>query len=185
MTDSQSANLSWCQAASGAKNQIFVAVKQLQVSSCEAPCLTRGWVFRLQFLLALASSAILMAFRISSTYHLYLKLYMCAFCIVVKSLVPCGHLIFTVLHLTLVCYSNISNSHQPTEERHSGFCVCSALNKDICTHYHCEKCDVDRSMTLYFREYLSKLNFGSNFCFIFLLLIVLEKPVIFKMRSHC
>jgi hypothetical protein len=44
---------------SGAYDQVFVTVRQLQVCSCGALSLTRGWVCRLQLLLALASAVIL------------------------------------------------------------------------------------------------------------------------------
>jgi hypothetical protein len=58
-SDCQSASLSGCQASSGAKDQIFITVRQLRVCWCGAPSLTRGWVCRLQFLLALTSVVIL------------------------------------------------------------------------------------------------------------------------------
>jgi hypothetical protein len=44
---------------SGAENQIFFTVRQLQVSWCGVLSLTRGWVCRLQLLLVLVSVAIL------------------------------------------------------------------------------------------------------------------------------
>jgi hypothetical protein len=72
-----------------------------------APSLTRRRVCRLQLLLTLASAVILKAVKISSTYHLCLQFYMSAFYIVVKMAVPCGHILFTVLHVTLV-YANWS-----------------------------------------------------------------------------
>jgi hypothetical protein len=54
-TDGQSASLSWCQAPSGAQDQIVVTVRQLWVCWCGEPSLTSGPVWRLQLLLALAS----------------------------------------------------------------------------------------------------------------------------------
>jgi hypothetical protein len=44
---------------SGVYDQIFIAVRQLQVCWCAALSLTRGWVCRLQFLLLLASAVVL------------------------------------------------------------------------------------------------------------------------------
>jgi hypothetical protein len=44
---------------SGAYDQIYIIVRQLRVCWCGALSLTRGWVWRLQVLLALASAAIL------------------------------------------------------------------------------------------------------------------------------
>jgi hypothetical protein len=43
---------------SGPRDQIFITVRQLRVSWCGAPCLTRGRVCRLQMLLVLASTVI-------------------------------------------------------------------------------------------------------------------------------
>jgi hypothetical protein len=63
-TDGQSVSLSWCQAPSGVQDQNFVTVRQLPVSSCGLPSLTRGRVCRLQLLLSLASEV--------SACHLYL-----------------------------------------------------------------------------------------------------------------
>jgi hypothetical protein len=45
--------------SSGAYDQIFITVRQLQVCRCEARSLKRGRVCRLQFLLVLASAVIL------------------------------------------------------------------------------------------------------------------------------
>jgi hypothetical protein len=47
-TDGQSASLSWCQAASGAYDQILVTIRQLRVCLCGTPSLTTGRVCRLQ-----------------------------------------------------------------------------------------------------------------------------------------
>jgi hypothetical protein len=79
-TDGLSASLSWCQAVSGAEDQIFVTVRQLRVCSCGAPSLTRGRVSRLRFLLALAIAVIFTAVKISRTCHPYdyLQFYMAA-----------------------------------------------------------------------------------------------------------
>jgi hypothetical protein len=44
---------------SGAYDQIFITVRQLRVCWCGALSLTRGWVCRLQLLLALTSAVIL------------------------------------------------------------------------------------------------------------------------------
>jgi hypothetical protein len=44
---------------SGAKDQIFIAVRQLRVCWCGAPSLTRGRVYRLRLLLVFASAVIL------------------------------------------------------------------------------------------------------------------------------
>jgi hypothetical protein len=46
-TDDQSASLSWCQAPSGAQNQIFVTVGRLRVCRCGALSLMRGRVCHL------------------------------------------------------------------------------------------------------------------------------------------
>jgi hypothetical protein len=43
-TDGQSASQSWCQAPSGAQDQIFVTVRHLKFCRWGAPSLTRGWV---------------------------------------------------------------------------------------------------------------------------------------------
>jgi hypothetical protein len=81
MTNGQLASLSWCQATSGVQDQIFVAVRQLRVCSCGAPSL-RERVCHLQLLLALASTVIFTAVKISSVCHLHLQFYMSAFYIV-------------------------------------------------------------------------------------------------------
>jgi hypothetical protein len=65
-------SLSCCQDASGAQDQIFVIVRQLQVCSCGAPSLMRGWVYHSQLLLALASAVTFTKVKISCTCHLYL-----------------------------------------------------------------------------------------------------------------
>jgi hypothetical protein len=46
-TDGQSASQSWCQAQSGAQDQIFVTVTHLRFCRCGAPSLTRGRVCHL------------------------------------------------------------------------------------------------------------------------------------------
>jgi hypothetical protein len=55
-TDGQSVNNSWCRAPSGAHDQIFIAVWQLQSCLRGAPYLTRGWTCILYMLLALSSA---------------------------------------------------------------------------------------------------------------------------------
>jgi hypothetical protein len=72
--DGQSASLYWCQAVSGAQDQIFVTIRQLQVSSCGAPSLTRERVS--STISAGASAVIFTAVKISSTCHLHLQFYM-------------------------------------------------------------------------------------------------------------
>jgi hypothetical protein len=57
-TDGQLASLSWCQATSGAQEEISVTVRQLRVCSCGAPSLTRGRVCRLLLLMVLASAVV-------------------------------------------------------------------------------------------------------------------------------
>jgi hypothetical protein len=66
-----------------------------------APSLTRGRVCRLKLQVVLARAVIFTAVKISSTCHLCLQSCMPAISIVVKSLVPCGYLLFTVLYVTL------------------------------------------------------------------------------------
>jgi hypothetical protein len=56
VTDGQSLSKSWCQAPSGAHDQIFIAVWQFQFCFHGAPSLTRGLVCILYMLLALASA---------------------------------------------------------------------------------------------------------------------------------
>jgi hypothetical protein len=58
-TDGQSVNKSWCQAPSGAHDQIFIAVWQLESCFCGAPSLPRGQICLLYMLLALASAVFL------------------------------------------------------------------------------------------------------------------------------
>jgi hypothetical protein len=55
MTNSHLARLS----SSGTQDQIFITVRQLGVCWCGVPFLTRGWVCRLQLLLALSRAVIL------------------------------------------------------------------------------------------------------------------------------
>jgi hypothetical protein len=90
-TDSQSASQSWCQAPSGAQDQIFVTVRHLRFSSM--------WG-------ALSDEATGLSFVVvivSSTWHLYLQVYF-VFILqsFIKSLIPCGYILFTVLYVTLV-----------------------------------------------------------------------------------
>jgi hypothetical protein len=58
-TDGQSANLFWCQVTIKSRDQFFVLLeiffRQLGVCSFVAPSLTRGWVYNLLLLQALAS----------------------------------------------------------------------------------------------------------------------------------
>jgi hypothetical protein len=70
--DGQSASLSWCQAAS-------VTIRPLRLCTCGVPCLTRGRLCGLQFVLVLASAVIFTAVKITGTYHLCLQVYMSAF----------------------------------------------------------------------------------------------------------
>jgi hypothetical protein len=58
---------------SGAYNQIFNTVRQLQVCWCEAPSLTRGWVCHLQLLLALASGVTFGSESRGTRYHILLS----------------------------------------------------------------------------------------------------------------
>jgi hypothetical protein len=57
---------------SGAQDQIFITVRQLRVCWCGAPSLTRGRVFRLQFLLVLAS-AVILGSESRRTHHILLS----------------------------------------------------------------------------------------------------------------
>jgi hypothetical protein len=102
MTDGQLANLFWCQASTGAQDQIFVNVRQLRVCSCGASSLRRGQVCHLQLLLALAIAVISTTAKISSAHHLYLQFYMSAFYIV-----SCQRLSFLV---DALIYSFMCNS---------------------------------------------------------------------------
>jgi hypothetical protein len=54
-TDDQSINKSWCRAPCGAHDQIYITLWQLRSCFCGAPALTRGRVYLLYMLLALAS----------------------------------------------------------------------------------------------------------------------------------
>jgi hypothetical protein len=58
-TDSQLASLSLCQAPPGAQDQMYVTVRQLRVCWCGTPSHQRGWVCRLQLLLALVGAVVL------------------------------------------------------------------------------------------------------------------------------
>jgi hypothetical protein len=66
------------------------------------PSLTRERVCRLQFLLALASAVILTTVKISSLLSIFNFTRRYSSQSIAKSLVPCGNLIFTVLHVTIV-----------------------------------------------------------------------------------
>jgi hypothetical protein len=126
MTDGKLVSLSWCQAPFGTQDQIFVAVRQLKVCWCGAHSLMRGWVCRLQLRVlnqlkwklhhdqrsvsqsVLVSSpiwyprpdfcfcqtvAVLSMWGTLSDERMGLS--------IVKSLVPCGYLLFTALHVTV------------------------------------------------------------------------------------
>jgi hypothetical protein len=58
---------------SGAYDQIFVTARQLRVCSCGEVSLTRGWVCRLQLLLALASAVILGSKSFGTRDHILLS----------------------------------------------------------------------------------------------------------------
>jgi hypothetical protein len=58
-TDGQSASMSWNKAPIWNLDQIFIIVRQLRVCLYGPLSLTRGRVYRLRFLLALASAVIL------------------------------------------------------------------------------------------------------------------------------
>jgi hypothetical protein len=64
MTEGHSSSQAWCQAPSGAKDQIFITVKQLRFCRCGSSSLTRG-----------SFSAVI----VNSTCHLYLQFYISAF----------------------------------------------------------------------------------------------------------
>jgi hypothetical protein len=97
--DGQSASLSWCQTAFGANEHIFVAARELLVFMWGA---ISGERMGLPF--TTASAVTFTAIRVSSICHLYLQLYTSALYIlvVVKSPVPCEHLLFTVIYVTLM-----------------------------------------------------------------------------------
>jgi hypothetical protein len=59
-TGGQSASLSWSKQPSGAYDHSFITVRQLRVCWCGALSLTRGRVCRLQMLLALLTSAVIL-----------------------------------------------------------------------------------------------------------------------------
>jgi hypothetical protein len=100
--DGRSASVLWCQAASWANDQIFVTVRELRFLFMWGGLSDDRTCLLLKLLVGFGSAVILRAAKISSTCHLYLQLYMSAFYIVVKSPVPCGHLLFIVLYVTLV-----------------------------------------------------------------------------------
>jgi hypothetical protein len=126
---------------SGAQDQTDVSARQLRNCSCGAPSQTRGRVRRSQMLLAFASALIFTAVKISSTCHLYLQFYTSAFYTVVKSPVPCGHLIFTVLHVTLVCIGVGQNNRNTTDTIHISLLICSWTT--FCLQYSCSpSCNV-------------------------------------------
>jgi hypothetical protein len=70
--DRWSVSLSWCQAPSGARNQIFVTVRQLRVFWCEAHSQMRGHIWHLQLLLVLTSAVILGSESHRTHYHILL-----------------------------------------------------------------------------------------------------------------
>jgi hypothetical protein len=57
----------------GASDQIFISVRQLWACWCGALSLTRGRICRLQWLLALASGAILRSESLGTRYHILLS----------------------------------------------------------------------------------------------------------------
>jgi hypothetical protein len=67
----------------------FVTVRHLRFCRRGAPSLTRG---RVSFTVVI----------VNSTCHYCLRFCMSAFSIIVKSPVPCGYMLFTILHVTLV-----------------------------------------------------------------------------------
>jgi hypothetical protein len=70
-TNGQSVSKSWCRAPSGAHDQIFITVWQLQSCFCGAPSLTRGQVCRLQMLLASSAQSFLgpSTLRLATTFY--------------------------------------------------------------------------------------------------------------------
>jgi hypothetical protein len=52
---------------------------------------------------ALSDESTGLSFTAVDISHLYLQFYMSAFYIVFKSPVPCGYVLLTVLHITVVC----------------------------------------------------------------------------------
>jgi hypothetical protein len=71
---------------SGAQDPIFITVRQLRVSCCGAPSLTRGRVCRLQLLLVLAS-AVIFEFESRGT-HVHILLYQIRDCLNLEGQVP-------------------------------------------------------------------------------------------------
>jgi xanthosine utilization system XapX-like protein len=92
MTDSQSASQSWCQALSGAQDQIFVTVRQLWFCQCGVLFWWEdGSVIYCGHIQQYMSSV----FTILYVGILHSQSF-------VKSPVPCRYILFTVLHVILV-----------------------------------------------------------------------------------
>jgi hypothetical protein len=72
-TDGQSVSKSWCRTPSGAHDQIFITVWQLQSCFCGTPSLTRGRVCLMYMLLALASGVFLGSESLRNCDHILLS----------------------------------------------------------------------------------------------------------------
>jgi hypothetical protein len=72
-TQVQSVSKSWCRAPSGAHDQIFITVWQLQSCFCGVPSLTWGQVCLLYMLLALASAVFLESESLGTRNHISLS----------------------------------------------------------------------------------------------------------------
>jgi hypothetical protein len=70
--DWRSISKSWCQAPSGAHDQIFMTLRQLRFCFCRAPSLTTGRVCLLYMLLTLASVVFLGSVSLGSRDHISL-----------------------------------------------------------------------------------------------------------------
>jgi hypothetical protein len=73
VTDRQSVSKSWCRAPSGAHDQIFITIWQLQSCFCGTSSLTGGRVCLLYVLLALASAVILRSESFRTRDHILLS----------------------------------------------------------------------------------------------------------------
>jgi hypothetical protein len=69
-SDWRSVSKSWCQAPSGAHDQVFITLWQLRSCFCGAPSLTRGWVCLLYMLLAFASAVFLGSESVGARDHI-------------------------------------------------------------------------------------------------------------------
>jgi hypothetical protein len=73
LTVSQSVSKSWCQATSGAHDQIFLTLWQLQPCFCGAPFVTRRRICLLYMLLSLAGAFFLGSESVGTRDHIFLS----------------------------------------------------------------------------------------------------------------